>query len=112
MKLVVAIIQPETLEAVQAAVHESEACLVSISQAADGVVRTGSYRGGSITVPLPRLRLEVVVVNDMLLRETVEAIRTAGAANDTSRPGNGTIIVMELDNYVRIPNGPCNQCAG
>jgi hypothetical protein len=35
MKLIVAIIPPEKLEAVQAAIIESEACLISVNQVAD-----------------------------------------------------------------------------
>jgi len=112
MKLIVAIIQPEKLEAVQAAINESEACLVSVSQVASGMARKGSYRGGGIRVPLPRLRLEIVVVNEMLVRQTVEAIACAASAGDLSRLGNGDILVMQLDEYVRIPNGQCDQWPG
>jgi nitrogen regulatory protein P-II 2 len=48
MKLIIAIIRPEKLAAVQAALHEREACLISVSQVlGDGREpgRTGIYRG-------------------------------------------------------------------
>jgi nitrogen regulatory protein PII len=53
--------------------------------------------------------LEIVVVNEILVRQTVEAIARAGSTDDSSRLGNGTILVTPLDEYVRIPNGHCNR---
>ena len=112
MKLIIAIIQLEKLEGVQAAINESEARLVSVSQVAGGTARKGVYRGGVIRVPLPRLRLEIVVVNEMLVRQTVDSIARAASTSDLSRLGNGDIFVMQLDEYVRIPNGQCDQWPG
>ena len=112
MKLIVAIIPPGKLESVQAAINESEACLVSVSHVADGAPCKGIYRGGEINIPLPRLRLEIVVVNEMLVRQSVEAIARDGSSSDSSPLGNGNILLTQLDERIRIPNGRCEKWSG
>jgi nitrogen regulatory protein PII len=101
MKLIIAIIRPEQLEAVREAVEEAEACLLSISQAGDGQTLSGSYRGIEFRVAQPRLRLEIAVVNEKLLRTTIEGIARAGSRDALARI-NGSLFVLPLDEYVPI----------
>ena len=65
MKLIVAIIRPEELDGIRAALEEPGVSLACISHAhvIDGHAprSTAIYRGVTVQVPHPRLRLEVVV---------------------------------------------------
>ena len=102
MKLIIAIIRPEQLAAVQAALTEQEACLMSFSEVqGDGkeTGRTGIYRGVEFNARWPKLRLEIVV-DDWCVEGTVETIIRAGAAGDATQIGACKVLVMQLDGYV------------
>jgi nitrogen regulatory protein P-II 2 len=102
MKLIVAIIRPEKLAAVQAALTEHEAYLMSFSEVlGDGrePSRTGIYRGVEFHVRWPKLRLEIVV-EDWLVEGAVENIIRAGSTGDSRRIGDCKVLVMQLDEYV------------
>src|SRR5262249_32969025 len=107
MKLIVAIIRPEKLEAVQASLQEPEECLVSVSQVVGNGRDPGFtelYRGREVRVPRPKLRLEIAV-HDAQVQGAVEAIARAGFTDDSGHLGRGNIFVMHLDEDVRIPGG-------
>jgi nitrogen regulatory protein P-II 1 len=102
MKLIIAIIRPEKLAAVQAALIEGEACLLSVSEVLSGGPepgRTGIYRGGEYRVRRPKLRLEIVV-DDWVVEGVVEAIIRAGSTGDSGQIGDCKVLVMQLDGYV------------
>ena len=102
MKLIIAIIRPEKLAAVQAALTEHEAYLMSFSEVlGDGREpgRTGIYRGVEFRVRWPKLRLEIVV-EDWLVEGAVETIIRAGSAGDSGQIGDCKVLVMQLDGYV------------
>ena len=77
MKLIVAIIRPEKLEAVQAALNERDVYLMTVSDVRGcGRQRgyTEVYRGTEFQVRLlPKLKLEIAV-NDAFVEATIEAI--------------------------------------
>ena len=102
MKLIIAIIRPEKLAAVQAALTEQEACLMSFSEVqGDGKEpgRTGIYRGVEFHVQWPKLRLEIAV-EDWFVEGAVETIIRAGSAGDSRQIGDCKVLVMQLDGYV------------
>ena len=102
MKLIIAIIRPEKLAAVQAALTEHEAYLMSFSEVlGDGrePSRTGIYRGVEFRVRWPKLRLEIVV-EDWLVEGAVENIIRAGSSGDSGQIGDCKVLVMQLDGYV------------
>ena len=102
MKLIIAIIRPENLAAVQAALTEREACLISVSEVlGDGREpgRTGIYRGTEFRVRRPKLRLEIAV-DDWVVEGAVEAIIRAGSTGDSGQIGDCKVLVMQLDEYV------------
>jgi nitrogen regulatory protein P-II 1 len=106
MKLIVAIIRPEQLEAVQAALHEPEACLLSVSQVVGSSRESGFteiYRGREVHVPRPKLRVEIAV-NETLALATVESITRALATGTPGHLGYGNVFVLQLDGCVRIPD--------
>ena len=97
MKLIIAIIRPENLEVVQAALHERKACLISVSQVlGDGREpgRTGIYRGTEFRVRRPKLRLEIAA-DDRGVEAAVEAIRPEVAGDRVVLGYRG------LDGFVR-----------
>jgi nitrogen regulatory protein PII len=104
MKLIVGFIRPEKLEAVQQALDEPGVGLVAVSQALDTrePCATSFYRGLPVRIPRARLRIEVVVVNEVLLGWATRAIARAGSSSESDRLGDGDILVMPLDDHVRI----------
>src|SRR5437763_1061088 len=108
MKMVVAIIRPDKLEAVQAALNEREVYLITVTDVRGcGRQRgyTEVYRGTEIEVRLlPKLKLEIAV-NDAFVDVTVEAIVHAARTPDTGQIGDGKIFVLSLEDCVRIRTG-------
>src|SRR5437660_333778 len=108
MKMVVAIIRPEKLEAVQEALNESDVYLMTVTDVRGcGRQRgyTEVYRGSEFQVRLlPKLKLEIAV-NDAFVEATVEAVVHAARTGDTSQIGDGKIFVLPLDDCVRIRTG-------
>ena len=98
MKLIVAIIRPERLEAVQSALNERDVYLMTVSDVRGcGRQRgyTEVYRGTEFQVRLlPKLKLEIAV-NDAFVEATIEAIvhaartgeRSIGTLNETGLRG-------------------------
>ena len=105
MKLIVAYIQPNRLNAVKQALFEKEIVKMSVTTALGCGQQMGyheSYRGADIEVNLlKKIRMEVAV-NDHFLDDTLEAI-ISGAR--TGKIGDGKIFVMELQQCIRIRTG-------
>ena len=114
MKLVVAIIRPERLEAVQAALNERDIYLMTVSDVRGcGRQRgyTEVYRGTEIQVRLlPKLKLEIAV-NDTFVEATIEAIVHATRTPKAGQIGDGKIFVLPLEDSVRIRTGECGADA-
>src|SRR3982751_1273651 len=108
MKMIVAIIRPEKLEAVQAALNEVDVYLMTVSDVRGcGRQRgfTEVYRGTEFQVKLlPKLELEIGV-NDAFVEATVEAIVHAARVGETRTVGDGKIFVLDLEDCVRIRRG-------
>ena len=108
MKMIVAIIRPEKLEAVQSALAERDVYLMTVSDVRGcGRQRgfTEVYRGTEFQVRLlPKIKLEIGV-NDAFVEATVEAIVHAARSGDTGQIGDGKIFVLPLDDCVRIRTG-------
>ena len=107
MKMIIAIIRPEKLDAVQDALNEREVYLMTVSDVRGcGRQRgyTETFRGGKIQLRLvSKVKLEIAV-NDDFVRPTVEAI-LAAAKSDSDRIGDGKIFVLPLEDAVRIRTG-------
>jgi nitrogen regulatory protein P-II 2 len=108
MKMIVAIIRPEKLEAVQNALNQSDVYLMTVTDVRGcGRQRgfTEVYRGTEYQVRLlPKLKLEIAV-NDAFVDATVEAILHAARTGDTGQIGDGKIFVLALDDCIRIRTG-------
>jgi nitrogen regulatory protein P-II 2 len=108
MKLIIAIIRPERLEAVQAALSERDVYLMTVSDVRGcGRQRgyTEVYRGTEIQVRLlPKVKLEIAV-NDAFAEAAVEAIVHAARSPEMGQLGDGKIFVLPLEDCVRIRTG-------
>jgi nitrogen regulatory protein P-II 1 len=107
MKLIVAIIRPECLDAVQAALAAEEVCLLSVGQVlGDGREPgyTEMYRGRVVHVQRPKVRLEIAA-DKANAEAAVKAIVRAASTGDEWQPGDGMVLVLPLDECVRICDG-------
>ena len=108
MKMIVAIIRPEFLEAVQAALNAHDVYLMTVSDVRGcGRQRgfTEVYRGTEIQIRLlPKIKLEIAV-NDPFVEATIESIVHAARTGETGQIGDGKIFVLPLEDCVRIRTG-------
>jgi nitrogen regulatory protein P-II 2 len=108
MKMIVAIIRPEKLEAVQEALAKRDVYLMTVSDIRGcGRQRgyTEVYRGTEFQVRLlPKLKLEIAV-NDAFVEAAIEAIVHAARMGETGQIGDGKIFVLPMEDCVRIRTG-------
>jgi nitrogen regulatory protein P-II 2 len=108
MKMIVAIIRPDKLDAVISALDERDVHLMTVSDVRGcGRQRgfTETYRGAEYkTRLLPKIKLEISV-NENFVVPTMEAIVTAGRSADGGQVGDGKIFVLSLEDCVRIRTG-------
>src|SRR5947208_13307883 len=108
MKLVVAIIRPEKLEAVQEALNKHDVYLMTVSDVRGCGRQRGQtevYRSSEFQVRLlPKLKLEIAV-NDAFVEAAVEAIVHAARTPETGQIGDGKIFILPLEDCIRIRTG-------
>jgi nitrogen regulatory protein P-II 1 len=108
MKLIVAVIRPEKLEAVKDALAEVQVFRLTVSDV-QGFGRqkghTEIYRGQEYTLSLVRkVRLEIAV-NEDFVEPTIGAIMRAARTGEGGKVGDGKILVLPLMDVVRIRTG-------
>jgi nitrogen regulatory protein P-II 1 len=105
MKLIIAYIQPEKLNAVKQALYERDVFKLSVTNALGCGQQKGyheSYRGVDVEVNLlKKVRIEIAV-NDSFVKATIDAI-ISGAR--TGQIGDGKILVVDLAECIRIRTG-------
>ena len=111
MKMVMAIIKPFKLDDVREALSEVGVTGVTVTEV-KGFGRqkghTELYRGAEYVVDfLPKIKLEVAVVDDQLDR-VIEAIQTSAR---TGKIGDGKIFVSTLEQVIRIRTGELDHDA-
>ena len=108
MKLIIAIIQPERLEAVMAALADVEVFRLTVMDV-QGFGRqrgqTEVYRGHEVSVNLVRKVQLMIGVNDQFLQPTIDAIIKGGRTGPTGQVGDGKIFVLPLEDCIRIRTG-------
>ncbi len=105
MKKVEAIIKPFKLDEVKEALHEIGVQGLTVTEV-KGFGRqkghTELYRGAEYVVDfLPKLKLEIVVSDDMLDKVVAAIVEAA----NTGRIGDGKIFVLPLEEAIRIRTG-------
>lgn len=105
MKMVVAVIQPEKLEAVKQALFNAEVYKMTVSRVRGCGQQAGyseHYRGQVKQVNLlEKIRIEIAV-NDDFVKPTINAIIKAAKSDNI---GDGKIFVMPLEECIRIRTG-------
>ena len=113
MKYIVAIVRPEKLEAVQAALDAAEIHLMTVSNVFGcGTQRgyTEQFRGGKIPIRLlQKMKLEIAV-NDNYLDRAVNAIKQS-AISEPGKIGDGKIFIMAMEECYRIRTGEKGSAA-
>ena len=111
MKYIVAIIQPDKLDDVLAALEEKEIHLVTVStvmgrgrQKGISEVYRSHKEGGSL---LKKVKIEIAV-NDEFVQPTVEAIQKSAR---TGNVGDGKIFVLDLGQVMRIRTAETGRLA-
>ncbi len=108
MKLIVALIQPNRLEAVKAALADVEVFRLTVMDV-QGFGRqrghTELYRGHEFTVNLVRKVQLMIGVNDQFLQPTIDAIMKGGRTGASGEVGDGKIFVLPLEDCIRIRTG-------
>jgi nitrogen regulatory protein P-II 2 len=112
MKLIIAYIQPDKLNAVKEALFKAEVSKLSVVANAVGCGQqkgyTEAYRGIVTEINLrPKTRIEIAV-NDSYVQVTVDAI-IKGAR--TGKIGDGKIFIVPLEECIRIRTGETGQDA-
>jgi nitrogen regulatory protein P-II 2 len=102
MKMIIAIVQPEKLEAVKQLLFNAEVYKMTVSRVRGCGQQAGyseHYRGQVRQVNLlEKIRLEIAV-NDDFVEATVKAIIKAAK---TDNIGDGKIFIMPLEECIRI----------
>jgi nitrogen regulatory protein P-II 1 len=105
MKKIEAIIKPFKLDEVKEALHEVGLQGITVVEA-KGFGRqkghTELYRGAEYVVDfLPKVKLEIVVDDDMVERAVEAIVRTAR----TGRIGDGKIFITSVEDVIRVRTG-------
>ena len=108
MKLIIAVIQPNRLEAVKAALADVEVFRLTVMDV-QGFGRqrgqTEVYRGHEFTVNLLRKVQLMIAVNEEFLEPTIEAVTSAGRTGPEGQIGDGKIFVLPMEDCIRIRTG-------
>jgi nitrogen regulatory protein P-II 1 len=111
MKLVVAIIRPERLNAVLESLYRAEVRGLTVSKVqghGGEVEHVENYRGTTVKMDLQaKVRLEIGV-SESFVNPTVNAIVEAARTGDV---GDGKIFVLPVERVVRIRTGEEDQRA-
>src|SRR5215475_13830501 len=105
MKLVIAIIQPTKLEAVQQALAKIEVTRMTVCDAqgyARQRGRTEMYRGHEYKTHLLRKIALEIIVNDDFLDRTVETIAAVARTGPEGEIGDGKIFVLPTTEAVSL----------
>ena len=108
MKLIVAIIQPNKLEDVKAALTEVDVVRLTVMDC-QGFGRqkgqTEVFRGPEFTINLLRKVQLQIAVNDEFVEPTVNAILSAGRTGEKGAIGDGKVFVLPMEDCIRIRTG-------
>jgi nitrogen regulatory protein P-II 1 len=108
MKLIIAIIQPNRLEDVKAALTDVEVFRLTVMDC-QGFGRqkgqTEVYRGHEFTVNLLRKVQLQIAVNEDFVEPTIAAILKGGRTGEQGKIGDGKIFVLPLEDCIRIRTG-------
>ena len=108
MRMLVAIIQPTKLSALQQALHKIGVTRMTVCDA-QGYARqrgkTATYRGNEYQNNLLRKLALEIVVNEDFLERTLETLQTVGRTGPEGNIGDGKVFVTSIEQAIRIRTG-------
>ncbi len=108
MKLIIAIVQPNRLEAIKEALTEVEVFRLTVLDCLGFGRQKGRRNPSRIQDPsvhlLRKLQLQIAV-NDEFVEPTVQAILKGAKATDSGEIGDGKIFVLPMEDCIRIRTG-------
>lgn len=110
MRLVMAVIPPESLESVKAALADVEVFRITVSEvqgfsAISERHEQETFRGRDLSLNLARHIQLIIGVNEHFLQPTIQAIQAGVRSGPSSPQEDGKIFVMPLDDCIRIRTG-------
>jgi nitrogen regulatory protein P-II 2 len=108
VKLILAIIKPERLEAVKEALNGVEVFRLTVVDVQGFGRQKGQsevYRGHELTVNMLRKVQLQIAVNEDFVEPTVNAVIAAARTGAEGRIGDGKIFILPLEDCVRIRTG-------
>jgi nitrogen regulatory protein P-II 2 len=108
MKLILATIKPEKLEAVKEALNRVEVFRLTVVDVQGFGRQKGQseiYRGHELTVNMLRKVQLQIAVNEDFVEPTVNAIVEAARTGPEGRIGDGKIFILPLEDCIRIRTG-------
>lgn len=108
MKLIIAVIQPNRLEAVKMALAEVDVFRLTVMDVQGFGRQRGHaemYRGHEFTINLIRKVQLTIAVNDEFLKPTIDAIIKGARTGPEGEIGDGKIMVLPLEDCIRIRTG-------
>jgi len=108
MKLIIAVIQPNRLEAVKQALADVEVFRLTVMDVQGFGRQKGHselYRGHEVTVNLVRKVQLMIAVNDNFLQPTIDAVIKGGRSGAAGEVGDGKVFVLPLEDCIRIRTG-------
>jgi len=108
MKLIIAMIKPDALDYVMEQLKKREIRRLTVFEVkghGEQLGRKEVYRGTEFEVKLrPKLQLEIAV-NDNFVEPTIEAIMTGARSAPNGAIGDGKILVLPIDEAIKIRTG-------
>ncbi len=108
MKLILAIIKPDKLDAVKEALNKVEVFRLTVIDVQGFGRQKGQseiYRGHELTVNMLRKVQLQIAVNDDFVEPTVNTIMEAARTGPEGRIGDGKIFILPLEDAIRIRTG-------
>jgi nitrogen regulatory protein P-II 1 len=108
MKMIVAVIQPTKLDAVQKALARLDVTRMTVSDAMGYARQRGqmeTYRGHEYKTNLLRKIAVEIAVNDDFLERTVECLQDVARTSAEGHIGDGKIFVLPMEEAIQISDG-------
>jgi nitrogen regulatory protein P-II 1 len=108
MKLIIAIIQPTKLDAVQKALARLDVQRMTVSDAMGYARQRGqieTYRGHEYKTNLLRKVALEIAVNDDFLDRTIECLEEVARTSSEGHIGDGKIFVLPMEEAIQINDG-------
>jgi nitrogen regulatory protein P-II 2 len=108
MKLIIAIIQPPKLKAVQEALRRIGVSRLTVGDAMGFARQRGqdeTYRGAEYKTNLLRKVALEIAVNDDFAEKTIECLQQVARTGNEGTIGDGKVIVLPMEQAIQISDG-------